>query len=222
MGGGADPDGPGRTADLTGRAGREPAPLAPGVIVTLREVWGGRTLAVRPVRVVEDVPHQHRAFYLAPGSRWLNDPRELGEVRFRDDPWELQPEVTDRRVLSFAFPETPYAVLLTWGTEGRFEGYYVNIQSPLRERDGAFEYVDWFLDVRIAPARDAYEWKDETELAEAVARDMLTEDDSRGIRRAGERAVEHVLLREPPFDRDWEAWLPDPTWGPLDLAAERL
>ena len=51
---------------------------------------------------------------------------------------------------------------------------------------------------------------------------MLTEDDARGIRRAGERAVEHVLLREPPFDRDWEAWLPDPTWGPLDLAAERL
>jgi uncharacterized protein DUF402 len=217
LGDGADPDGAGRAGELTGGADGEPAPLVRGTIVTLREVWRGRTLAVRPVRVVEDVPHRHLAFYLAPGSRWLNDPRDLGEVRFRRDAWELSPEVSDRRVLSFAFADEAYAVLLTWGADERFEGYYVNIQSPLRERDGAFEYTDWFLDARIAPARDAYEWKDEPDLAEAVARGLLGEGDARSIRRAGERAVERVMLREPPFDRDWEAWLPDPTWGPLGL-----
>ena len=59
------------------------------------------------MRVVEDVPHRHLAFYLAPGSRWLNDPRDLGEVRFRRDAWELSPEVSDRRVLSFAFADDP-------------------------------------------------------------------------------------------------------------------
>lgn len=221
MGGGADPDGPGRAAGLIGDGnGREPEPLAPGTVVTLREVWQGRTLAARPVRVVEDVPHHHRAFYFSPGSRWLNDPRHLGEVRFSEGDWELEPAVLDRPVLSFALPETAYAVLLSWDARWRFEGYYVNIQSPLREHDGAFEYTDWFLDVRIPPARDTYEWKDEHELTEAVERGMLTEGQSHDVRWAGERAVEQVLLGEPPFDLDWAAWRPDPAWGPLDLDAQ--
>lgn len=182
-------------------------------------MWQGRTIAVRPVRVVEDVPHHHRAFYFSPGSRWLNDPRHAGEVRFSDGAWELEPAVLDRPVLSFALPETAYAVLLSWDPGWRFEGYYVNVQSALRERDGAFEYTDWFLDARIPPTRDGYEWKDERELGEAVERGLLTPDHAHEVRWAGERAVEQVLLREPPFDLDWAAWRPDPEWGPLDLPA---
>jgi hypothetical protein len=180
---------------------------------------------MRPVRVVEDLPHHHRAFYLAPGTTWLNDPRDAGEVRFLDAPWALEPLVRERPVLSFAFPETPYAVLLSWSASWSFRGYYVNVQSPLRARGAELEYTDWFLDVRIPPSRDGYAWKDEDELAEAVARGLVSAGDAREIRWAGERAIEHVLLREPPFDADWERWRPDPTWGPLDLpsgAASRL
>jgi len=178
-------------------------------------------MSMRPVRVVEDMPHHHRAFYLSPGSRWLNDPRDHGEVRFHDTAWELEPKVRERPVLSFAFPETAYAVLLSWTAEWAFEGYYVNIQSPLRERGATLEFTDWFLDARIPPARDTYEWKDEHELAEAVRRGFLTEADAHGVRWAGERAIEQVLLHEPPFDDDWEAWRPDPSWGPLDLPSDR-
>ncbi len=173
---------------------------------------------MRSVRVVEDVAEHHRAFYLAPGSRFLNDPRDHGEVRFHDGPWELETVVRDLSVLSFAFPETPYAVLLSWDTEWRFRGSYVNIQSPLRPVGRTcFEYTDWFLDVRIPPALDTYEWKDEHELEEAVERGLLTEAEARDVRRAGERAIEHVLRREPPFDRDWSSWRPDEAWGPLDV-----
>jgi hypothetical protein len=179
-------------------------------------------LALRPVRVVEDVAHRHRAFYLSPGSNWLNDPRDHGEVRFRDGPWELEPKVRDRPVLSFAFPETPYAVLLSWTVDWAFEGFYVNIQSPLRERAGALEYTDWFLDVRLPPALDTHEWKDVDELVEAVRRGLLTEAEAHDARRAGERAIEHLLVRDPPFDRDWTSWRPDPAWGPLDLPDDVL
>jgi len=170
------------------------------------------------VRVVEDVLHHHRAFFLAPGSRFLNDPRDHGEVRFHDGPWQMETVVRDRPVLSFAFPETAYAVLLSWTTDWVFKGYYVNIQSPLRERDGGLEYTDWFLDVRIPPLRDSYEWKDEHELEEAVERGLLSETEALDVRWAGERAIEHVLLHEPPFDQDWTLWRPDAAWGPLDVS----
>jgi predicted RNA-binding protein associated with RNAse of E/G family len=141
----------------------------------------------------------------------------MGEVRFLDEPWELEHKVRERPVLSFSFPETAYAVLLSWSAGWAFEGYYVNIQSPLRRHGDTFDYVDWFLDVRIPPARDTYEWKDEHELAEAVERGLLTRADAHGVRWAGERAIEHVVLHEPPFDLDWPSWRPDPSWEPLDL-----
>jgi hypothetical protein len=71
--------------------------------------------------------------------------------------------------------------------------------------------------VRIPHARDTYEWKDEHELEEAVQRGFLTRPEADDVRWAGERAIEHVLLHEPPFDQEWSSWRPDPSWGPLDL-----
>jgi hypothetical protein len=205
---------------LTGGAplGGDPPPLEPGDPVTLREVWEGRILAARPVRVVEDVPSRHRAFWFAPGTRWMNDPRDHGEVRFLDTSWELEARVLDRGVLSFSFPDTPYAVLMNTDEAGAFTGYYVNIESALRPWEGGFDYTDWFLDVRIPIDRSSYAWKDEVELAEAMRRGLMSRREAHDIRRAGERAIEHVLLREPPFDEPWEDWRPDPGWNPPELA----
>ena len=183
----------------------------------MREIWRGRVVAARPVRIVEDLPHRHRAFWFAPGSRWKNDPREHGEIRFYDGTWELEDKVLEGGVLSFAFPQTGYAVLMRSDAQGTFTNHYVNLQSPLRRSPVGFDYTDHFLDVRIPIDRSSYEWKDEDELAEAVARGMISERSAHDIRWAGERAVEHVLLREPPFDLDWPAWRPDPGWEALSL-----
>jgi predicted RNA-binding protein associated with RNAse of E/G family len=98
-----------------------------------------------------------------------------------------------------------------------FTHYYVNIESPLRRSPVGFDYTDWFLDVRIPLDRSGYVWKDEDELAEAVARGLVSERSAHDIRWAGERAIEHILLREPPFDRSWERWSPDPAWEPPTL-----
>jgi uncharacterized protein len=183
----------------------------------LRELWRGRVLAARPVRIVEDIPHHHRAFWFAPGSRWKNDPRDHGEVRFYDGDWALEDMTLDGGVLSFAFPETGYAILMRFDVAGELSHHYLNIQSPLRTSPVGFDYMDLFLDVRIPADRSTYEWKDEDELAEAVARGLVTERSAHDIRWAGERAIEHVLLREPPLDRDWARWRPDPSWTSLDL-----
>ena len=64
------------------------------------------------------------------------------KVRFSDEEWQLETRERDRPVLSFAFPETAYAVLLSWDASWRFEGYYVNIQSPLRLREGRAAVAD--------------------------------------------------------------------------------
>ncbi len=182
----------------------------------MREVWGGRVLAARPLRAVHDAG-DHRSFFFVPGTAWKNDPRDHGEVRFRDGPWELQDLVRERPTLSFAFPDRAYAVLLTWSPAWVFEGYYVNLQSPLRPWALGFDYADHFLDVLIGPDRAAFTWKDEDEVAEAVRRGLLTPADAAETRLAGERAAAHVLGSEPPFDRDWISWRPDPSWGPAAL-----
>ena len=117
----------------------------------MREVWGDRVLAARPLRVVHD-GEDHRSFFFVPGTAWKNDPRDHGEVRFLDGPWELEDLVRERPVLSFEFPGRAYAVLLTWSPSWTFEGYYVNLQTPLRPWALGFDYVDHFLDV-LDPAR---------------------------------------------------------------------
>jgi len=189
-------------------------PVAAGDEVVLREVWRGRFLAARPVRVVETTA-THVAFSLAPGTAWKNDPRDHGDVRFLDGPWALEDAVLERPVLSFSFPDRAYAVILIWD-DGRLRHHYVNIESPLRAWDGGFDYSDWFLDVVIAPDRASYRWKDEDEVLHAIDRGLMTPAHAEAARAAGERAIEHVLGGEPPFDRDWSGWEPDPAW-PLPL-----
>jgi hypothetical protein len=68
------------------------------------------------------------------------------------------------------------------------------------------------LDVRVAPDRSEWSWKDEDELAEAVALGIYTNDDARAFRSTGKRALQHVMDAEPPFDQDWSGWRADPAW----------
>jgi hypothetical protein len=71
--------------------------------------------------------------------------------------------------------------------------------------------------VLIAPDRSRWEWKDEAELVEAIALGLFTEADAAAFHAAGERAIEHVVQRQPPFDREWDRWRPDPSWPTPEL-----
>ena len=191
-----------------------------GEAVALREVWDGKVFHARPATVVEDSPGRS-VFYVPPVVHALEPQDEQGApLRMPDRDWHLQDtEWRHARVLSFAFPDTPYVVLASWDPEtDEFRGWYVNLQSPLRRTDVGFDTREHVLDVLIPPDRSSWAWKDEDELAEAVEEGLFSEDDVAAFRAAGERAVEQIILREPPFDEDWEGWRPDPAWATPELS----
>lgn len=187
----------------------------PGDVVALREVWDGRVFCARPVTIVEDTP-ERSIFYVPPIVHSLQPEDDAGvPLRIPDRDWHLQErEVRHQAVLSFAFPETPYAVLASWDpSTWAFREWYVNAQSPLRRTGVGFDTREHVLDALVPPDRSSWVWKDEDELAGAVDEGLFSPDEAEGFRAAGERGVEQVILREPPFDEDWESWRPDPAWG---------
>jgi hypothetical protein len=186
----------------------------PGDVIALREVWRGTVFEARPVNVVEDAPSQ-AVLYLPIGARVaVALDEDEHKLRLPDRPWHLGfHEAGTWSVLSFAWPDTPYAVLLLRNADDAVDGWYVNIQEPLRRTALGFDTVDHALDVVISPDRTGWTWKDEDELAAAIDAGLFTAEEADGFRAAGERGVRRVLLEEPPFDRDWLAWRPDPTWG---------
>lgn len=186
---------------------------SPGDPVVIRELWNGQVFEARPASVVADLPAQ-TTLHVAPFVRCgvaIDDAGE--ELRFPDRPWHLYVrERGDFGVLSFAWPDTPYSVLLLSEPDGSPRGWYVNLQAQLARTPIGFDTVDHLLDALIPLDRTSWAWKDEDELAEGIALGLFSEDDAAWLRYWGERAVEHVLLRLPPFDEPWEDWRPDPAW----------
>jgi hypothetical protein len=184
----------------------------PGDGIVLREVWRGRVFEARPTIVVQDDPQQ--IMLLLPGGVRCGLPigEDGRELRLPDRPWHLEIRPRgDQSILSFAWPETPYSVLL-WTADDARQVWYVNLQDPLTRTGLGFDTVDHALDVVIELDRSSWRWKDEEELAEAVRDGLFTPEEATGFRAWGKRAVERVLSREPPFDRDWVGWRPDPIW----------
>jgi hypothetical protein len=203
---------PARTGEIAAE-GREP-----GETVVLREIWDGRVWYARPAVVVLDDPNV--TMLHVPPRVLCKEPvgPDGAPLRIPAESWDLRDtERGDRWNLSFAFPETPYAVILGFDEGSALDTYYVNLQAPLRRSETGFDTTEYLLDVTIPPDRSSWEWKDEDELAEAVARGWFTDEDVAWLRFWGEKAVERVLLREPPFDEDWEDWRPDPGWGSPEL-----
>jgi len=196
-------------------------PYAPGDPIAIREIWNGRVWYARPATVVRDEPNL--TMLLVPPRVVCKEPVDPTgmPLRLPRDGWDfIDTPRSERSMLSFAFPDTPYSVILGFDERFALDEYYVNLQSPLVRSPAGFDTVEHLLDVQIPPDRSTWAWKDEDELAEAVDQGLFTEEDSAWFRYWGERAVEHVLLREPPFDEDWSTWRPDPAWQEPALPAD--
>ena len=193
----------------------------PGDAVAIREIWDGRVWYARPAVVVRDDPNL-QMFHVPPHVTCKTPVGHDGNpLRIPTEDWQLEDEQrSDTRVLSFAFPDTPYAVILPFDPEGRLQSYYVNLQTPLARSTAGFDTREHILDVTIPADRSSWSWKDEDELEEAIEHGLFSDEDAAWFRHWGERAVEHVLLREPPFDQDWEGWEPDPAWDEPALPAD--
>lgn len=97
---------------------------------------------------------------------------------------------------------------LTWAPRWR----YLDLEEPWRRTPIGFDSLDLILDLWSEPDGLEWHWKDEDEFAFMV--EMLRIDAHRAskVREIGTAALEHIRRRDPPFDRPWYDWRPDPDW----------
>jgi hypothetical protein len=113
-------------------------------------------------------------------------------------------------------PDRAYCVHVIWSDpDWEFQGWYVNLQSPLERFDAGIESEDLFLDIVVNPDR-SWRWKDEDELAEAVLIGRLSEEQASDIRGEGERVALMIDAGAWPFTSEVAMWRPDPEW-PIPL-----
>jgi predicted RNA-binding protein associated with RNAse of E/G family len=190
------------------------AAWASGDAVLLREIHRGRVWAARPATIVSDEPGLV-ALYLEPGIRWMRPVAASSGVPLRmpAPDWQLAEAIADgSRVLYLIQPGAAHAVHLRWlPPDWRFEGWYVNLQEPLRRSPDGFDYMDHMLDIVVDPDL-SWRWKDEDELTEAVASGLVSEGWAERVRSEGRRVVRRIEGRQPPFTEPWDRWEPDPAW----------
>ena len=192
--------------------------FAAGTPVALRGVWGRSVWTARPAVVVEDGPEQV-VIYTPAGLAWFASGSDGRRLKVPQPGFHLVEQVWDQaHVLSFAWPGRWAAVLLLFRTDWSGFTWYVNVEEPLRHTSIGFDTLDLQLDAIVEPV-GTWRWKDEDEFAEAIDRGVIDPDDELRLREEAERAVRRILEREPPFDRDWTSWRPDPSWPLPELPA---
>ena len=183
----------------------------PGETIALRQTWDGSVWAARPATVVEDAPEQTMLF-VPIGVRWMAPFHDGKRLKIPQPEFELVPQrYEEAHVLSFSWPDTWYAVLLFLRQDWEPWSWYVNLEEPLRRTAIGFDTLDHELDV-IIELDGSWRWKDEDDLAESISRGVIHAEEEPRLRADGERAMRRIVDREPPFDRDWTVWRPDPAW----------
>lgn len=181
--------------------------------------------------VVEEGPHW-LVLWLAPGTPVVGSPLADGRD-MREAPLEerfLLPRVAVPRIwrgtgiLKLLPQSSPYSVWLFWAQDGRFLGWYGNLEDvQCRWSAGdlrVIDTVDHILDI-WAPADEAPRWKDEDEFAVAAGLPgFWTTAEAAVIRAEGERLMSMAVARLSPFDQTWTAFQPDPSWPLPDLPAD--
>jgi hypothetical protein len=191
----------------------------PGEVVVLREFHGDRLWAARPAFVLRD-DGDDLSFFIPEGTRGVDAVDDGGaELRLPHAAWRLERSARPgrRSVRSFASTRDPHAVLAIWDEGWRPRCWYVNLQLPLRRSAVGFDTTDLVLDLVGTPDASAWRWKDEDELAEAIAAGTVDTATADRIRGEAEALAGAVTAGRPPFDGDPWSWRPDPSWGVPDL-----
>jgi uncharacterized protein len=188
----------------------------PGETVVLRDVLRGAVWAARPATIVRDDADAWM-FYLPIGNRWFGpSARKEDRIRLKapGTSWTLRERRwTEAHVLSFAWPHTGYAVLHFWDASWTPRLWYVNVEAPLRRTELGFDTLDHDLDIEIEPDRSSWRWKDEDVVADGIRLGAYSERDAADFRHQAELGRSRVMEREPPFEREWSDWRPDPAWS---------
>ena len=182
--------------------------------VLLRSIYRGRVRWTFPHRFVADDDGRF-ALYCEPGNRGKlmkqasADGRYLGAWARGDAPadwiWERA------HVVRLMADGGAHTTEVWWDEDWSFLGWYVNLQAPLCIHGTFFDTTDWALDVVVDPD-GTWRWKDEDDLAEAVALGVFDDARAAAVRAEGAR-----VIAERPWPTGWEDWRPPPEWTPLPL-----
>jgi hypothetical protein len=147
-----------------------------------------------------------RGLRAMPFSEWLVTDTKLWEVTWRGP-----------GVLKLLPPGRDHSVWLFRTGEGRFTGYYVNLEEAgVRWDDGdiaGVDIVDQDLDIwKPADSGKAWRWKDEEEFTERLAYPEYWVHDGDAVRREGERVAKAIEAGEFPFDGSLLTEQPDLMW----------
>lgn len=124
-------------------------------------------------------------------------------------------------VLMIHRPGDGFSLWSAWDASDRRPAWwYINLEEPWRRTSIGFDSRDLWLDLWRGPEEPEWHWKDEDELKWAIEVGSCSPSRAAAIRDEGERALDLIAKRRPPFDRDWAAWQPDPDWTVPVLSSE--
>lgn len=189
----------------------------PGDVVVRREILHGHPWVGYATYVVED-SFDLLAVYLPSGS-------ELGFPEWPFDrwrhPWQTAGHThwSGHGKLVLQRPDDAYSVELFWsGPEREFEGWYVNLQDPIRRHAHGFDTLDHELDYWVRPD-GTWEEKDRELFEQRVAEERYTPEQAESIRRVGAQVRSMLDWRNQWWDLSWSTWQPPTEWGALQLPA---
>lgn len=191
------------------------------IVLRYRGDWSGDfTTWVMPVTVVQDTP-DCIALYLAAGTPIKIPARADGSEVARNLPFEERANAVaglrdgvwhSNERLMLARSGAAHLVSLFWAAESwAFLDWYVDLQAPFERTPLGFDSQDQVLDIVVAPDL-TWRWKDEDEFADARRIGRFTPEEAAAVRTEGERVIETIESRGWPFDENWPAWRPDPSW----------
>ncbi|WP_250001740.1 DUF402 domain-containing protein [Actinoplanes sp. M2I2] len=206
----------------------------PGRLVLHRDTHHGRLGFVHHARVVAD-DDRGLLLWLARGSAAAIETTPDGRGP-RDMPsfvaWAAAPKQMSLTtwhgpgVLRFFPAGADHSVWLFRTEDDAFKNYYVNLEeTAVRWDDGSLagiDVIDQDLDIVAYPDPDPddagrpalrWEWKDEDEFAERLARpDLYWVPDEAAVWAEGHRVIKLIEAAEFPFDGTWTDFRPDPSW----------
>lgn len=189
----------------------------PGDVVVLRGLGRAKIWYALPVIVVTDRSDLLALFWRAgTAGKWrLKSPETKVSPA---DVIHTQMDLIDRTwtgtdVLMLVPPGEAHAVYVMWEAgQTKMNGWYINLQEPVRRTAIGFDTQDHWLDIVVAPDRAAWRWKDEDQLQEAVSFGIVSEECALAIRAEGERVIQKMNANQSPFCDGWEHWQASPDW----------
>jgi hypothetical protein len=168
-----------------------------------------------PWRVVRH-DEQSIVLFMPPETAWMVRTGRYGGPRDRmllewDGGYTERIWTSTNTVMFHRFGDAHSVWLARDDATSRFAWWYVNLEEPWRETAIGFDSRDNILDLWAGPDGQ-WHWKDEDELAWAIAEGWIAPEREAELRSEGERAVEHFTRSDAPFDESWLDFRADSAW----------